>query len=116
MDSLQAVLAIIGGLVALLMIGAATWAVFRSSSQDARIKRLQDERDDYLHRLNFIEPKVEALTKQNELLMAMHNPADQISKLSVQEQANHEQTVTFLTQQNELLTAIHKDLSGRNGE
>lgn len=113
MDHLQTVLAIIGGLLVLTTAGAAIWAVFRSTSQDARIKRLQDERDDYLNRLNFIEPKVKALEQQNELLMAMHNPADAIAALGIQEKANHEQTVTFLKEQSGLLKQIHDDLDGR---
>lgn len=114
MGSVQIVLTVIGGLVLLAGTAGGVYATFRSSSQDTRIKRLQGERDDYLNRLNFIEPKVKLLEQQNEMLLAMHNPADQIKNLSEQEQKNHDQTVTFLTTQNELLTAIHADLSGRN--
>lgn len=110
MNTLQSVLVIIVSLVTLAGVGGALWAIARSSQQDARIKRLQGERDDYLSRLNYIEPRLKAVEQQNEVLLALHNPTDKIEALKAQEQANHDATVDLLQEQSRILRSIDKHL------
>jgi hypothetical protein len=82
MNAASVILSIIGALVVLASVGGGLWAVFRSSAQDSTIKRLRDERDDYLSRLNYIEPRHRAVEQQNELLLAMHNPTEKLDALA----------------------------------
>lgn len=96
MTQVQLVLAIIGALVVLASAAGGVWAVFRSSSQDARIKRLSDENSDLVRRVEFLEPRVRDLTAERDLLRQQLNPAEQIKDLAGQEQRNHEATVAVL--------------------
>jgi hypothetical protein len=103
MNQLGGALVAIATLLGLAGLGGATWAVIKASVQDATIKRLRGENDDYLKRLNYIEPKVEALERENKTLHVLHNPADAIDRLNrkvdtltVQEQDNHTETVGVL--------------------
>lgn len=96
MSTAQTILAVIGGLVVLAAVAGGLWAVFRSSAQDARIKQLSSWNTDLIARVNYLEPQVASLKQQNELLLEMHNPADQITKLAAQEQRNHDATVAVL--------------------
>lgn len=81
MNALQTALAVIGGLVTLAALGGALYANFRAAQSDAIIKRLRDERDDYLSRLNYIEPRHRAAEQQLEVLLALHNPKDQLDDM-----------------------------------
>lgn len=102
-SGLQATLAVVVTLITLASLAGGLYAVFRSSAQDARIKRLQDERDDYLSRLNFIEPKLVQAEQQNQVLRDLHNPAEQIGQLKAQEQDNHDKVVQILNDQTRTL-------------
>lgn len=115
MSGLQPALAVVVGVIALAAVAGGVWAVFRSSSQDARIDRLQDERDDYLSRLNFIEPRFKEVEQQNRLLLDLHNPADQIEALRAQEQTNHDRTVAILAEQSTTLHQIDTTLHRPEG-
>lgn len=96
MSSLQAVLAVLGGLFGLAVIAGALWAFAKSGAQDAVIKRLRDERDDYLSRLNFIEPRFKSATEQNEILRTLVDPSTRLNEIR--------DTVTERT--DEILTAV----------
>lgn len=113
MTTLQAILAVVVALFVLAGLGGGIWASFRSTDQDARIKRLQSERDDLLSRLNFIEPKVKTLEEQNQILLGFHNPAEQIAALREQESTNHQRTYALLTKQHDVLQQIDAHLQGR---
>jgi hypothetical protein len=113
LSALQVVFAVVLGLFALTAIGAGVWASFRSTDQDARIKRLQSERDDLLSRINYIEPKLLTLEKQNQVLLDLHNPAEQIAALRKQEKENHEKTYALLEEQSRTLRQIDAHLLGR---
>jgi hypothetical protein len=65
---------VILGLLGLTALGAVVWVSVRSSYSDAQLKRLRGEGEDYLRRLNYVEPRLATMEKQNELLMALHNP------------------------------------------
>jgi hypothetical protein len=58
------------------------YANFRAAQSEAQLKRLRDERDDYLSRLNFIEPRHRAAEQQLEVLLALHNPKEQLDTMS----------------------------------
>lgn len=113
MTTVQIVFGLIIGLFTLAAAGGGVWATFRSTDQEARIKRLQSERDDLLSRLNFIEPKLKALEDQNKVLLGLHNPTEQIAALRTQEADNHRKTFDLLTKQHETLQQIDKHLMGR---
>lgn len=80
--ALGEVLTIVGAIITLVIVAAGIYAVFKSSAADARIKRLQDERDDYLSRLNYIEPKFVEAQQQNKLLRELHNPTSQLESMA----------------------------------
>ncbi len=96
-----------GTLLALASIAGGTWATWRSAGLEATVKRLRGEVEDYLKRLNYLEPRVEVLERENATLTALHNPADAIAKLQEQEARNHKATFGMLEK-------IHQDLLGRN--
>jgi hypothetical protein len=103
LSPLQAAIAVILGLATLATIGGGLYAVFRSAAQDSRIKRLQDERDDYLSRLNYVEPRLVRAEEQNEMLRELHNPTQHLVDLKGQEQRNHDEIVKILDDQTRTL-------------
>jgi hypothetical protein len=103
-------LAVIGALVGLATVAGALWAVARSATQDTRIKFLEAQVNDYLSRLNYIEPKLTTAEEQNRILLELHNPAEQIKALAVQEQSNHDRTLTILTEQKQTLAQIESKM------
>jgi hypothetical protein len=107
----QTILGVVGALVVLATAGGGLWAVFRSSAQDATIKRLRDERDDYLSRLNFIEPRHRAVEQQNEVLLALHNPTERLDDLGSQ----HAEMLRLLNAQSILLQQIDRTLDRPRG-
>lgn len=110
MTGFQQALALIGALFGLAVLAGGVYAVFRTAAQDARLKVVSGQRDDYLQRLNYIEPKVTKLEEQNRILLELHNPAEQIKQLASQEQTNHDRTVELLEQQSTVLSEIETRL------
>lgn len=102
MSNLQTVLAVLGTLVVLTSVGGGLYAYFRSTAADARIKRLQDERDDYLSRLNYIEPRHKVIEQQNELLRQLHNPTALLETIA----GKADEIIVTLDEQRELLEEI----------
>lgn len=100
------------GLVALIGIGSGLWAVAHSTSQDQRIKRLQDERDDYLSRLNFIEPRHRAIEQQNEVLLALHDPTLRLESID----GNQVEILKQLGAQSVLIQQIDNKLDEPRGD
>lgn len=116
MNSIQAVLTIIGALVAIAVVAGGLFSVARNASKDATITTLTKQRDDYLSRLNYIEPRFDQIERENKLLLEMHNPADQIRKLGEQEQENHNRTVQLLEAQREHIEDVHRYVVDRRRE
>lgn len=107
---LGTLLTTLGGLAALVVLVAGLYAVFKSSAADARIKRLQDERDDYLSRLNYIEPRFVELEQQNKLLKSLHNPTARLESLEVTAlriDTKSDKTLELLDAQERTLQSIH---------
>lgn len=106
MNALQTVLSVIGGLIVLAGIGGVLYAQFRSAQHEATETRLRAERDDYLSRLNYIEPRHRAIEQQNEVLLALHNPKDQLDDI-----AEHQQEIIRqLRAQRELIEQVDRKL------
>ncbi len=97
-----------GSLLALAAIGGGAWATWKSAGLEATVKRLRSEIADYLSRLNYIEPRLEVVERENKTLLALHNSAGAIQELKEQEAKNHEATFGMLAQ-------LHRDLV-KNGE
>lgn len=112
MSAINLVLSIMGGLAGLAILGGGMWSLFRSSAQDDRIKRLQGERDDYLSRLNFIEPRHRAIEQQNELLLAMHNPTEKLDGLV----ATTDETLTIVRAMRDIGRQIDRELYRPRGD
>lgn len=81
MSGVATALSVLGALVTLAGIGGAMYANFRGAQYKATLDRVSRERDDYLSRLNFIEPRHRAAEQQLEVLLALHNPKDQLDDM-----------------------------------
>jgi hypothetical protein len=77
----QTVLAVLGGLFGIAVIAGALYAYAKGGAQDARIERLQGERDDYLSRLNYIEPRFKSAQEQNEILRTLVDPSARLIEI-----------------------------------
>jgi DNA polymerase III delta prime subunit len=101
-------LAAAGTLLALAGLAGGLRATWKTSGLEATVARLRGEIDDYLKFYNYAKPRLDVLEQQNKLLLEMHNPADAIEKLYVQEGKNHLETIGVLRQ-------LHKDLVKNGG-
>lgn len=81
LSALQGALAVIGGLFALAVVAGSLYAYAKSSAQEARIERLQGERDDYLSRINFLEPRFASMREQNDTLRTLLDPTPKLEKI-----------------------------------
>lgn len=106
MNGLQTALSVIGALIVLAGVGGVLYANFRASQDEAVKKRLREERDDYLSRLNYIEPRHRALEQQNEVLLALHNPKEQLDDIGV----NVVEALRLLRAQKSLMEQIDRTL------
>lgn len=75
MTSIPIAIQVILGIFGVTVIGGVLWVAARSSYSDAQMKRMRGENEDYLRRLNYVEPRLSLVEKQNELLMSLHNPS-----------------------------------------
>lgn len=116
MSDFSAMLAILGALVLLAGAAGGTYAHFKSSEDKEEMARVRAHRDDLLSRLNFIEPRVKLLEQQNEVLMSLHNPAQQITNLAEQEQRNHVETVRLLQSTHDILEQIDGHLTNGSAD
>lgn len=110
MSTLQAVLAIIGALFVLAALGGGLYVAARSSASDVRERRLREENEDLVRRLDWIEPRFKQAEQQNQLLLQLHNPTSQLEALGTQAMANYEATVAILNQQSAVLHEIDEKL------
>lgn len=104
--SLQAAvttIVVISGLLALAGLAGAIYANLRSSALEASNLRLTKDNEYYLRKVEYLEPRVEVVERENEMLRKMHDPTGEIKQLREQEGTNHLETVQLLQQ-------IHRDL------
>lgn len=113
MNDVGIIFASIGTLILLAGIAGSVWAVIRTSAQEATIKRLRDENEDYLRRLNYLEPRVEVLESRNEILEQLHNPAKAIAEVATQvaqllalEMQNHGETIDLMKEETKRVETI----------
>jgi hypothetical protein len=107
-NTAQTVLAVIGGVVALLVMAGGAWAILASSAKDAMGKRLQGDNDYLRKQLDFIEPRFRDAEAKNEMLMKLHNPTAKLDQMTILEQANHEETLRLLREQRDILVSIEE--------
>lgn len=69
-----AVVSAVAALLGIAGVAGVLYAGFKGSANAATIERLREENKDYLGRLNYIEPRMSAAEKQNEVLIALNNP------------------------------------------
>lgn len=89
-------LAALGALVVLSGAAGVIWANLRSKAVELTVDRLRSENEDYVRRLNYLEPRTEVLERENKTLRALHNPADAIDDLKAQEASNHKEAMAVL--------------------
>lgn len=102
MGQVQSALAILGALVALAAIAGGLFAYAKSGAQDIQMKRLREERDDYLSRINYIEPRLTAMEEQNHILLKLTDPTEGIKSLGV----DHSKIIDILERQEATLGEI----------
>lgn len=101
MSTIQAVLAVLGGLILLAGFGGAVWAYTKGGAQDRQIERLRGEVADYLARLNYIEPRFKSMQEQNEILRTLLDPSARLEELRT----------TIGEKAAEILTAVERSAS-----
>jgi hypothetical protein len=111
-NSIQTVLAIIGALFALAGVAGALYAQFRVAGYKARLDFKTDEAADYLQRLNWIEPRHRAAEQQLEVLLALHNPKDQLDDM----QASVGEVVRIVRSIKTIAEQIDRELYRPRGE
>lgn len=117
-----AVISILAGLVALAGVIGTLRGVAKSASQEAQLKRVREDRDDYLSRLNFIEPRHAALVEQNEMLRTLNDPSQRLNDLGELIEENTDalrgQINQVLERQGAMLRAIDGQVHARpdNGD
>lgn len=114
MTNVAAIFEIFAGVIGFIGIGATLWAYARMTGNDARIKRLTGENTEMIARLNYIEPRFDTLGKQNEFLLALHDPSEKYDALKAQGQDNHVETVELLKAQSVELQDIRDHLRGQS--
>lgn len=108
MDGIVAAVVVVTGLLGLIGLAGAVYANLRSSALEASNRRLSTDNEYYLRKVNYLEPRVEALERENETLQKLHNPIPAINSLRDQEGRNHKEAM-------KMLRLIHRDLGG-NGD
>lgn len=120
MNTLGLILSIIGGLAALAAVSAGVYATFKGTAADKRIERLQGERDDYLSRLNFIEPRYAALEEQNQTLRTLYDPSARLVELGAAVESNAKKVLAVLDRQaatlEEIKQRVHVDPTTGRGD
>lgn len=81
MSPLAQVVTTVSVLLGIAGLAGTLWAGFKGAASQATIKRLREDSADYLGRLNYIEPRMAAAEKSNEVLMALHNPQAALEEL-----------------------------------
>lgn len=112
MSTIQAVLSVLGALVALAIVGGGLWAVFRSSAQDATINRQRAEIADYRGRLDYIEPRLSAAEEQNRILRDLQNPTAEIGEVK----GMQVKTLEILNEQRVTLEEIERRMPSRGAQ
>lgn len=98
LQGFTAVLVAIATILGLAGLGGATWAVIKTSAQEASNRRLRTENEDLIRRVNYLEPRTDVLERENETLRSIRDPSEAIEALKAQEQGNHEATLGVLQQ------------------
>lgn len=110
MTNLAAAFVAVATLLGIAGVIGAVYANFRSTALEASNKRLTADNDYYLKKVSYLEPKVEALERENETLRTLINPAQAIEALRKQEADNHTDTYALLQANNAALQQLHRDL------
>lgn len=81
MNTIGAIVTILGGLVVIAGFFAAAWVSARTKGSDQELARVRADRDDYKSRVEFIEPRLAAALRENELLQKMHDPTARLTEI-----------------------------------
>lgn len=89
-------LGVLVALVLLAAVAAGVWVVFKGKAVELTVQRLRGENEDYVRRLNYVEPQLEHLKNENGVLRSMVNPATEIHEMREQENAHHDEQMRVL--------------------
>lgn len=81
MNTVGAVVTIIGGLVILAGFIVAVFVSARAKGHEETEKRLRNDLNDYKGRVEFIEPRLTKALEENALLQQMHDPSAQLAAI-----------------------------------
>lgn len=116
MNNIVAAFVAVSSLLGLVGLAGAVYANFRSSALEASNKRLTADNEYYLRKVNYLEPRLEVLERENETLQKLHNPVPAIHELRDQEAENHRETLRIQRENHKeqvgMLSLIHQDLGG----
>lgn len=89
-------LSILVALVVLAGAAAGVWAVLKGKAVELTVQRLRGENEDYVRRLNYLEPLARQQGEELKVLRTMVNPADEIHEMRQQENQHHEEQMRVL--------------------
>lgn len=108
MNTLAVIASVIGAIVLLAVTAGGVVAILRASEKEKTEERLRAENQDYVRRLEYVEPRLRTLERDNETLLKLHDPTDAADQSSEE----HAQIVSILVANKQLLEAIDKRLHG----
>lgn len=106
MNYVTGAIIVIEFLIMLAGVGYGLFQAFRNSDRDAQLTRVRGDAADYLQKLNYVEPRLRAVEQQNEVLLALHNPTEQLDKLHT----NDMEILRVLNAQHDLLEDIDREM------
>lgn len=104
--SLESTLGIIMGLLGLVSILVTLTVVFTLQRRDQIQKRQREWIEDLTGRLEYVEPKLKDLVKENRVLRTLMNPTAQLER-------NHTEVMRILEHQGEMLSQIQEHVEQR---
>ncbi len=81
MNTVGVIVAIIGGLVVIAGFITAVLVSARTKGQEEELERARRDRDDYKGRVEFMEPRMAAALRENEVLQQLHDPSGQLAAI-----------------------------------
>lgn len=109
MNQAALTISVVVGTLAVIGVIAFLIAVTRTTAQEKRIERLQSENEDYIRRLDYVEPRLHTLEQQNSTLMKLHDPTDQIASA----RQDHKEILAILRAQGTVLAELEETISNR---
>lgn len=103
LDGINLVLSIIGVTITILVLGGGAYAIFTTTQKDVVERRLRAWNDDLGRRVDYLEPRLQKMEAQNNLLMELHNPTARLEAMDTAAQQRHTEIIDLLRELVDLL-------------